>query len=201
MPNIINEPLNSLDTDLNKARAEEYGKYQRAYRQSSYRMGNNRRNAAEKVIKDLPFRGSLLDVGCGRGEMVRIANELGFKSTGVDVVDYLLSGPLVYGEAHDLPFEDNAFDVVTSFDAFEHFLPEDTESALREINRVSRKAVVLCIALTPSMNLGETLHINLRSIKEWNKLISKCIDGQVGSPIKTNGNQSATWVIHKLPKE
>jgi len=179
-------------------RYREYEKYDRAYRTPSYRMGNNRKKAAQKAIKDLGFQGSYLDVACGRGEMVSFAKELGFcPAIGVDVVDSLMNESVIYGEAHNLPFNDDEFDVVTSFDAFEHFLPEDTQLALSEINRVSTRAVILCIALTPSMNMKETLHINLRTTGEWTELINRYIDGKAERLPKTNGTRSETWVIYK----
>jgi len=177
-------------------RYREYEKYERAYKQPSYRMGNNRKKAAHAVIKSLGIKGSYLDVGCGRGEMVEFAKGLGFTpAIGVDVVDYLLNESVLYGEAHNLPFNDNEFDVVTSFDAFEHFLPEDTAECLYELNRVAKRAIILCIALTPSMNMRDTLHINLRSVKEWDELINRYIDGKAERLPKTA--QSATWVITK----
>lgn len=182
---------------LKVRRLEEHQKYQRAYKRSSYNMGANRKKAAQKNIEELNVRGSFLDVACGRGEILEFAESIGFSPVvGVEVVDYLLGGPVVYGAAHNLPFEDKSFDVVTSFDAFEHFLPEDTESALFEIDRVSKKAVVLCIALTPSMNIKETLHINLRPVKEWDGLIRKFIEGEVECLPRTTP-QSRTWVITK----
>ena len=186
--------MTALDTL--SSRQKEYEKYERAYKQPSYRMGNNRKKEAKEILKSLP-KGSYLDVACGRGEMVRFADEIGFSpAVGVDIVDYLLSDSVVYGEAHDLPFNDNEFDVVTSFDAFEHFLPEDTVQALSEINRVSKRVVVLCIAFSPSENMRDNLHINLRRAKEWDELIDRYIDGKAKRLPKTRPH-GETWVIYK----
>ena len=179
-------------------RYAEFEKYERAYKQPSYRMGNKRKNSAKKALKAIKTRGSYLDVGCGRGEMVEFAKELGFStSVGVEVVDCLLNENVVYGQAHNLPFNDNEFDVVTSFDAFEHFLPEDTAQALSEINRVARKVVILCIAFTPSNNGRDELHINLRPVKEWAELIGRYIDGEAELIPETYRSHSKTWVITK----
>ena len=80
--------------NLSDKRKNEHEKYQRAYKLPSYGMGVNRRKSAQKYLFDLPFRGSYLDVGCGRGEMLRYAESIGFDPvTGVDVVDYLLGTP------------------------------------------------------------------------------------------------------------
>lgn len=182
--------------DLNK-RQKEYEKYDRAYKQPSYRMGNNRKQAAHEVIRSLEAKGTLLDIGCGRGEMVEFAKGLGFDAIGIEVVDYLLNDSVIYGEAHDLPFKDNMFDVVTSFDAFEHFLPEDTEAVLSEIDRVSKKAIIICIGNFPSGMNMDNYHINLRPNREWEELMNRLIDGKVEHLPKTHGTKSDTWVIYK----
>lgn len=183
--------------DVALRRKVEYLKYDRAYKQKHYRMGQNRKAAAFEVLKGLNIKGSLLDVAAGRGEMVEYAQSIGYDAKGVDIVDYLLTGSVVYGESSNLPFEDNSFDVVTSFDAFEHFLPEDTEISLQEINRVSKRAVILCIALTPSMYMEDELHINLRSTDEWDELINKFIAGKAERLPNSYKTRSATWVITK----
>ena len=179
-------------------RFKEYEKYERAYKQPSYRMGNNRKKLARETLKNIKARGSYLDVGCGRGEMVEFAKEIGFSPcVGVEVVDYLLNENVVYGQAHNLPFKDDEFDVATSFDVFEHLVPEDTEGALREINRVSKRAIILAIPSHPSGMNHEDYHINLRSPNEWTELIKENIDGDVTELPRINRPRTTTWVIIK----
>ena len=183
--------------DIHSKRKKERLKYYDCYQQPSYRMGNNRKKDAFEVIKNLRVRGSFLDVGAGRGETVRFARESGFSPVaGVEVVDYLLGDGVVFGEAHNLPFEDNSFDVVASFDVFEHLLPEDTELALKEVSRVAKKAIILCIPNTPSHGHKHDLHINLRPFSEWHQLIDAKIQGQI-TVMPNSRAKSKTWIIDR----
>ncbi len=182
--------------DIENKRKIEHDKYEVCYKNQNYKMGSNRVIKAHEAIRSLGFMGSFLDVGCGRGEIVEFAKREGFHPVqGVDVVEYLLNEDVIYGEAYSLPFTGNSVDVVTSFDAFEHFLPEDTEIALQEINRVAKRAVILCIQNAPSRSEGLTLHINIRPYKAWDKLIKRFIDGEV--KWLPDSNSSQTWVITK----
>src|SRR5262245_61808815 len=67
-------------------RAAEHAKYVRAYASANYGMGDARRHSAVADLAALP-RGSYLDVGCGRGEMIAEALRLGFiPCDGTEVV-------------------------------------------------------------------------------------------------------------------
>src|SRR5262245_25423186 len=97
--------LNILgDLALVEARKREHEKYGRAYEIETYRMGGRRWHDAVRNLADLPCRGSYLDVGCGRGEMLIQAIQLGFLPViGTEVVRYLTDGDRVrYAEAHAL---------------------------------------------------------------------------------------------------
>jgi len=184
---------------IEEKRKQEHEKYQRAYKQINYRMGPKRKAAARGILESSELRTSLLDVGAGRGEMVEFAKSIGFKvAMGVEVVDYLLTDSVVYGEATTLPFDDSSFDVVTSWDVFEHFLPEDTEKALQELSRVANKEIFLCIALCASRsNNGENYHINLRTKQEWHNLIKQNMNGVVKLLDTSYKPRSETWHIVK----
>lgn len=54
---------------------------------------------------------------------------------------------LVQGNASQMPFEDNHFDVVISFSAFEHI--EDPKSALEEIKRTLRPGGIVYLGIHP----------------------------------------------------
>jgi len=182
---------------IEENRKKEHEKYDRAYLQDGYRMGPNRKIHARAILEGIATRGSLLDVGAGRGEMVEFAKSIGFGHVmGVEIVDSLLTEEVIYGEAHDLPFGDKSFDVVTSWDVFEHFLPEDTEKSLQELSRVASKEIILCIALCASRgNDGENYHINLRTKQEWSDLIKQNINGEVKFIETPNKPRSETWLI------
>ncbi len=168
-------------------RDREIGKYRRAYQTPGYAMGGKRKIDAVKGLREIPCRGSFLDVGCGRGEMLAVAQELGFAAVrGTEVVEGLvnISKGVYWGRADRLPFGRGAFEVVTMFDVIEHLLPADSEVtggtftsqgddelACKELARVASKHVILTANNKPSFNAdGEDLHINRRNYDDWDAL-------------------------------
>jgi ubiquinone/menaquinone biosynthesis C-methylase UbiE len=91
---------------------------------------------------------SVLDVGCGKGFMLHDFIELmpGLTIAGLDISEYALENSietvrsyLQIGNAKELPFEDNSFDLVISINTVHNLAPDECKQALREIQRVSRK--------------------------------------------------------------
>ncbi|MDO9488799.1 MAG: class I SAM-dependent methyltransferase [Sphingomonadaceae bacterium] len=88
----------------------------------------------------------LLDIGCGTGYVAALYAKGGANVTAVDIADQSvaltkkrlawkgLSADVRQANAEHLPFEDNSFDVVTSFGVLHH--TPDTLQALREVHRV-----------------------------------------------------------------
>jgi SAM-dependent methyltransferase len=94
---------------------------------------------------DLGETDRVLDVGCGTGELTRVlAEESPGEVVGVDADTDLLAvaaehAPVVAGDATNLPFPDDAFDLVVC-QALLINLP-DPAAAVREFARVSRDRV------------------------------------------------------------
>jgi len=167
---------------IETARHAEQQKYIHAYCSADYRMGAGRYADARADVAALPGRGSLLDVGCGRGEVLALAESLGFApARGTEVVADLIDGVrVVQGAAHDLPFTDDSFDVACLFDVIEHLLPGDDERACRELGRVATRHVLLTANNLPSWTAaGDDLHINKRPYDEWDALFRAWFDGNV----------------------
>lgn len=93
----------------------------------------------------------VLDVGCGRGEILRHCAQLGANAYGIDyaVVAVQLSKDVITGtlqapgktgvsqaDAKKLPFPTGYFDRVLMFDVVEHLYPWELQEALREVYRV-----------------------------------------------------------------
>lgn len=92
----------------------------------------------------------LLDVGCGTGEHLRMFREHGCEVTGLDVSPFMLArareklgnrAELYEGQAEDLPFSDNEFDLVVLITSLE--FTADPVHAVSEAIRVCRGRVFI----------------------------------------------------------
>ena len=88
---------------------------------------------------------NILDVGCGHGISFEVFNATN-KIVGLDFYEaYTASNfTFVKGDAADIPFADNHFDVAVSIGVFEHINPMSRlDKCIKEINRVACKAIVV----------------------------------------------------------
>jgi SAM-dependent methyltransferase len=93
----------------------------------------------------------VLDVGCGTGVFLRMCADRGASVSGLDAADGLLEiartrvpeADLRHDDLQVLPYEDDAFDVVTGFTSF--FFADDMVAALREAGRVARPGAPVVI--------------------------------------------------------
>jgi SAM-dependent methyltransferase len=118
---------------------------------------------------------SLLDVGCGKGELLRAATltacprRVGLEVATADVGPLREQGVDVrQGRAEALPFEDRSFDVVV-LEYVAHHL-EDLERGLAEAARVARIAVLV---LDPWYDLAVPSQRVAREFDEWLKVIDR----------------------------
>ncbi len=94
----------------------------------------------EELLKGEDFSGkSVLDYGCGIGQVGRLVKERGADVTGADISDKLLEAArrhikTVKSDGTELPFEAESFDYVMAFMVL-HIM-EDPERAVDEIARV-----------------------------------------------------------------
>lgn len=73
----------------------------------------------------------LLDLGCGSGDQVPVADHYGLRYAGVD---YSSPNAGMLADAHALPFRDESFDLVLSYAVFEHL--HNPYMAATEVARV-----------------------------------------------------------------
>jgi ubiquinone/menaquinone biosynthesis C-methylase UbiE len=92
---------------------------------------------------------SILDVGTGTSDLLEavphVATRVGLDFK-IDHLLYMRDGSRVMrvvGDAHRLPFRDDAVDLVTSAHFFHHFSPEENEALLAESLRVARRGVAV----------------------------------------------------------
>jgi SAM-dependent methyltransferase len=97
------------------------------------------------VAAHLPSTGRVLDVGCGEGQVARVAAALGLGTVGIDPAWAQVSvaasrggAPVtvLQGGAATLPFRDASFDAAVACLVFEHIV--DVDAAIAEVARVLR---------------------------------------------------------------
>ncbi|MGD8586597.1 MAG: class I SAM-dependent methyltransferase [Chloroflexota bacterium] len=111
----------------------------------------------------------LLDVGCGRGEILRHCMRLGVEAYGIDYAEVatLMTRDVIWQEqeaagdkatasgvlradAKMLPFPDGYFDRVLLFDVVEHLYPWELQEALEDIKRVLKDNGRLIVHTAPN---------------------------------------------------
>lgn len=92
-----------------------------------------------------------LDAGCGAGMAAALSASLGATVSGLDAAEALLEiarerlpvGDFRHGDLEALPWDDDSFDLVTGFNAFQ--FAGDAGQALREAARVTRPGGMVVI--------------------------------------------------------
>jgi ubiquinone/menaquinone biosynthesis C-methylase UbiE len=122
---------------------------------------SRRLTEAFKVANVTPHM-RVLDLGCGRGEIVRRVARLGAVCFGVDYapVALRLSKQILRNEpgVHDvmradaklLPFADNSYDRVLMFDVVEHLHPWELDACLSDVRRVLKVGGQIIIHTAPN---------------------------------------------------
>jgi SAM-dependent methyltransferase len=94
---------------------------------------------------------SVLDIGCGGGAFLQLVVERGGVPSGIDAAETLIDvarrrlpqADLRVGDMEALPYADDAFDLVTGFNAF--FFANDIVAAVREAGRVAKPGAPVVI--------------------------------------------------------
>jgi len=107
------------------------------------RMWESRLNKLQKLRP----RGKLLDVGCGEGLFLRLAQDNGCYAS--KFASKALGTKIYCGQLHQACFADNSFDVVTMWHVLEHV--ENPKSYLTEVHRVLKPHGLLILAV-PNVN-------------------------------------------------
>ena len=111
---------------------------------------------AEELIKNynLTNESSLLDVGCGKGyllfDFLKVIPDA--EIFGIDISNYAIENSkkeirknLQTGNATELPWPDNYFDLVYSINTFHNLHNYDLDKALREFDRVGKNNKYICV--------------------------------------------------------
>ncbi len=157
--------------DLEIAQLNEQKRYKKYIKQSPNYGGNN---LGKPIISHL-FRiykpNSILDIGCGHNKFCyMIRKNYRCRCVGVDFAHPKADMQCL---ASNLPFEDNQFEWVTTFDMMEHLLTEEIDLVLTEFCRVAQIGLILSISYEPALKTrrGRNFHLTIRPHQWWiNKL-------------------------------
>ena len=125
----------------------------------------------DAVLKEQQPGARILDVGCGTGEYIRRANELGFKASGLEPAEAMRTvainknpgAPIVSGVATELPYPDESFDLVICIEVLRYLDQSDVQQALRELRRILRPGGTMFLTMVNRYALdGFYLHYSLR---------------------------------------
>lgn len=134
---------------------EEDGEYDsKAHKIAEMLLSPDERTEEWKGIDWFPGEegDTILDVACGNGNYYPFFTEVvGLEYTGCDLSENMVAickenypdGEFIRGDAADLPFEDNEFDIVFCSDLLLHVPVETQEAVLAELWRVASKYVVV----------------------------------------------------------
>ena len=142
--------------EVSKQFGYDYFDGERQYGYGGYRYDGRWRSFARSLIDHygLSAGDRVLDIGCGKGFLVHdFGVELpGLKANGVDISAYAIENamdevkPYVQvANATELPFEDDSFDLVVSVNTLHNLRLPDLAQALREVERVGRRAKYLIL--------------------------------------------------------
>ncbi len=122
-----------------------------------YRYIEGRWEKVARAMKDhysLPLKPKILDVGCGKGFLLYDFLKLipNAEVYGIDISDYAITNSkpevrdrLQKGDATNLPWEANTFDLVISINTLHCLEAHDLFAALKEIERVGKQHKYLCV--------------------------------------------------------
>jgi 2-polyprenyl-3-methyl-5-hydroxy-6-metoxy-1,4-benzoquinol methylase len=111
----------------------------------------------KKIQKHRP-RGKLLDVGCGEGLFLKLAQANGWEISGTELSAFAskyaaetLKTDVFCGGLHEAALAENSFDVVTMWHVLEHV--ENPRSYLTEVHRLLKPNGILVVAVPNVDNL------------------------------------------------
>jgi len=127
----------------------------------------SRRLSAAFAVASIAPGMRVLDVGCGRGEILRHCARLGARACGIDYAEVAVRmsrdvaraeadsdrrAPIgVYrADAKFLPYPDAAFERVLIFDVVEHLFAWELDAALQEVRRVLKPGGMVAIHTAPN---------------------------------------------------
>jgi SAM-dependent methyltransferase len=186
------EDRGNLLTDEHRKIARQFGKEyfdgDRLYGYGGYAYHPRFWQETVKRFRDhygLQENSSILDVGCAKGFMLHDFKELmpDLKIAGIDISPYALDHAMAsvkpylqLGDAKELPFEDQSFDLVIAINTIHNLDLEECKQAIQEVQRVSRKYAFITMDAWRTEDERERLSkwnitaLTYMNVHDWEKL-------------------------------
>ncbi len=128
---------------------------------------------ARAMLAELPAGAKVLDVACGEGELTQFLAESGCRVWGADLSEAEIrkglprNGGAAYAVADitGLPFADESFDWVVSFDTLDD-VPEESR-AISELTRVLKRGGYLLLCVPVKSPTDGDLFWEQRALRRW----------------------------------
>lgn len=126
---------------------------------------------------------TVLDAGCGRGDLGLYLRQSVFKVKGCDLADASKYCKIPFDQASilEMPYTDDQFDAVVCVDVIEHLHPEDVDNAVREMLRVGKHLIIHAACYESHHGPYRELHLTIETPDEWLKRW-----WPIGTILKTN---------------
>lgn len=118
------------------------------------------KNELERLTKQKPDRGKLLDVGTAYGFAIKVSRDLGWDVLGIEPSKVMAKEgrkkfnlPIMVGMIEELNLPKNSFDAVTFFDVMEHIV--DSKSVLKRVYELLKKDGIIAVRV-PNFNFHFT---------------------------------------------
>lgn len=181
---------NSFNSSLKKYYDRDYFESGNKSNYKNYSKGfNYHRNrirdyqrAIHLILNFRPKR--VLDIGCAFGYVVMALRSLRVEAYGVDISEYAInSAPLKVksfiqlADISNLPFDNNYFDLVVSYDTLEHVPASELSDVLKDIKRVSSNNLYFEIYTDKLINrifkVNDVSHVSVYNDSFWTNLFKK----------------------------
>ena len=155
----VNDPVypKAKAAELAKKFSKDYWDGDRRICYGGYNYQEGRWEKVARAIAShypLPSNPKILDIGCGKGfllyDFLKVIPDA--EIYGIDISEYAISNSkqeirhrLQVGNAINLPWKDNTFDLVVSITTLHNLHAYNLEIALREMERVGKQHKYLCV--------------------------------------------------------
>jgi SAM-dependent methyltransferase len=151
----------------NRESSENLAAYQAKYhwRNPLIRYANKRFfETIQALLAQVPPT-NILDAGCGEGVVLDMILDQAVNVVGLDIdLERLLEGKhlitkasLIQGSLHALPFPDDSFGAVLSFEVLEHV--RDPDAAIKELYRVTSNYLLVSVPNEPWWRIGNMMRL------------------------------------------